>query len=294
MKQNIGFIGLGNLGTPIALNLIASGHTLYVYNRTSSKTKPLSEKGANVCESIAGLAQQCTTVFTMVSDDAALKSICEGEGGLLKNLEKDSVHISMTTILPETAAYLSSLHIQHGQHYLASPVFGRPEAATAKKLNYVISGEERIRKQAEPLLKDTGGLNVWDLGDSILAANTVKLCGNFLIASALEAIGESINLANKSGINAEQMWNIFSQTLFNTPLYHNYSKIILEQKFEPAAFYMKLGLKDMNLVLQQAVTVNQSMPLAQLLQNNMKSIVDSGRGNIDWSAVSTAAIRNKA
>ena len=288
MKQNIGFIGLGNLGTPIALNLIESGHTLYVYNRTSSKTKPLTEKGANVCESIASVARQCTIVFTMVSDDAALKSICEGEDGLIKNLQKFSLHISMSTILPETAAHLSSLHAEHNQHYLASPVFGRPEAAIAKKLNYVISGEENIRKQAEPLLKDAGGLNVWDFGDSIVAANILKLCGNFLIASSLEAIGESINLANKSGINAEQMWNIFSQTLFNTPLYHNYSKIILEQKFEPAAFYMKLGLKDMKLVLQQAAASNLSMPLAQLLQNNMKSIVDSGGGNIDWSAVSTA------
>ncbi len=288
MEQNIGFIGLGSLGTPIAVNLLESDHALYVYNRTAAKAKPLGDKGAIVCENVAALAKQCSIVFTIVSDDAALKSICEGNDGLLNNLEKESLHISMSTILPKTAAELALLHQQHNLHYLASPVFGRPDAAAAKKLNYVISGEEQFRRQAEPLLKTSGGANVFDFGETITAANTVKLCGNFLIASALEAIGESINLAEKSGVDANQMWNMFSQTLFNTPLYANYSNIILQQKFEPAAFTMKLGLKDMNLVMEQAAAAQQQMPLAQLLQKNMKAIVDSGNENIDWSAVSMA------
>jgi 3-hydroxyisobutyrate dehydrogenase-like beta-hydroxyacid dehydrogenase len=291
MKQKIGFIGLGNLGTPIALNLIDSGHALYVYNRTASKATPLAAKGAIVCDSIAMLAKQCDIVFTIVSDDAALKNICEGENGLLNNLPKNSIHVSMSTILPKTALELSLLHEQKEQHYLASPVFGRPEAATAKKLNYVISGEENIRKQIDHLLKDAGAMKVYDFGDAVTTANTVKLCGNFLIASALEAIGESINLAKNSGVNPEEMWNMFSQTLFNTPLYHNYSKIILEQTFEPAAFTMKLGLKDMNLVLEQAASVNQRMPLATLLKKNMESIVNDSKENMDWSAVSTAKIK---
>jgi len=288
MKQKIGFIGLGNLGTPIAMNLIDSGYALYVYNRTASKAAPLAVKGAIVCNNVASLAMECNIVFTIVSDDAALKNICEGENGLLNNLQKESIHISMSTILPKTAADLALLHQQQGQHYLASPVFGRPEAATAKKLNFTISGEKKIREQIEPLLKDAGGLNVWDFGDSISAANTVKLCGNFLIASALEAIGESINLAKKSDVDAQQMWNMLSQTLFNAPVYINYSNIILHQKFEPAAFTMKLGLKDINLVLQQAASADQSMPLASLLQKNMQQIVNSGKENIDWSAVSTS------
>jgi 3-hydroxyisobutyrate dehydrogenase-like beta-hydroxyacid dehydrogenase len=288
MKQKIGFIGLGNLGTPIALNLIDSGHTLYVYNRTPSKAIPLAAKGAVVCDSVAGVAKECDIIFTIVSDDAALKNICEGENGLLHHLRKEGVHVSMSTILPQTATKLSLLHQQHEQHYLAAPLFGRPEAASEKKLNFTMSGDEKIRKQIEPLLKDAGGLNVWDFGDSISAANTIKLCGNFLIASALEAIGESVNLARKSGIDAQQMWNMLSQTLFNAPVYLNYSKIILQQKFEPAAFSMKLGLKDMNLVLQQADAANQSMPLASLLQKNMQQIINNGKENIDWSAVSLA------
>ena len=288
MTRKIGFIGLGNLGTPIALNLIGKGHNLYVYNRTASKAAPLAAMGAIVCDSVASLAKQCDIVFTIVSDDAALKNITEGENGLLNHLQKESIHISMSTILPQTAAELESLHQQHSQHYLASPVFGRPDAAEAKKLNFVISGQESIRNQMEPLLKDAGGLTVWHFGDNISAANTIKLCGNFLIAGALEGIGESINLASKSGVDAQQMWNMFSQTLFNAPVYVNYSTIILEKKFEPAAFSMKLGLKDMNLVLQQAASCRQPMPLASLLQKNMQQINNENE-NIDWSAVSTAA-----
>jgi len=287
--MKLGFIGLGSLGTPIAQNILASGHTLYVYNRTASKAAPLAAGGAIVCTSPAALAKECNIVFSIVADDAAVKDICEGENGLLTHLAPGSIHVSMSTILPQTAADIAAQHKTNGQHYLASPVFGRPEAAAAGKLNFVISGDTAIRNQITPLLKEAGGAGVWDFGDTVTAANTVKLCGNFLIASALEAIGESAALASQSGVDAAAMWNMFSQTLFNTPLYQNYSKIILQQNFEPAAFTAKLGLKDMNLVLQQATTVHQPMPLATLLKNNMQQLVDSGKEHIDWSAVSLAA-----
>jgi len=266
--MKLGFIGLGNLA------------------------QPLATKGAIVCERVALLAKECNVVFSIVSDDAAAKNICEGENGLLTNLLAGGIHVSMSTILPKTAEYLAALHQQHQQHYLAAPVFGRPEAAVARKLNYAVSGEEDIRLRIEPLLKDAGATGVWDFGDNITAANSVKLCGNFLIASALEAIGESILLANQSGVDAQRMWDMFFQTLFNAPLYHNYGNIILQQKFEPAAFTAKLGLKDLDLVLQQAESVNQSMPLAQLLKQHMQRLVESGRDQLDWSAVSLGAVKN--
>lgn len=291
-SPEIGFIGLGSLGTPIAKNILASGHSFHVYNRTASRTKALTEKGAKLKTSIAQLAKECNIVFTIVSDDAALKEVCEGDNGLLKNLRRESIHISMSTILPQTAADLAALHRQHGQHYLAAPVFGRPEAAAAKKINFVISGEEKIRNAVEPLLKDAGAAGVWHFGDQVTAANTVKLCGNFLIAGALEAIGESIHLASESGVNPGQMWNMFLQTIFNAPVYHTYSAIILEKKFEPAAFTAKLGLKDLDLVLEQAASVKQRMPLAEMLKTNLQKLVTAGKGHEDWSAVSTAVNKN--
>jgi len=290
--MQIGFIGLGSLGTPIAMNILESGHTLHVYNRTVSKAKPLADKGATVSQSVTALAKECDIVFTIVSDDAALKEISGGANGLVKNMKPGSIHVSMSTILPRTAEEISILHNEQKQHYLASPVFGRPEAAAAKKLNFAISGPEKIRTKIEPLLKDAGAAGVWHFGDNITAANTVKLCGNFLIAGALEAIGESVNLADASGVKPQEMWNMFLQTIFNAPVYHNYSNIILNKKFEPAAFTARLGLKDLNLVLQQADAAKQEMPLANLVKDRMQRLVNSGKGEIDWSAVSTAVEKN--
>ena len=284
--MKIGFIGLGNLGTPIAINLQESGHMLYVYNRTKSKTLPLTSKGAVACESIAALAKECKIVFSIVSDDAALKTVCESEDGLIKNLEKGSIHISMSTILPQTAKDISVLHTQHQQYYISAPVFGRPEMAMARKLNFVYSGDQAIRSEIEPLLQNAGASGVWDFGNDVMAANTVKLCGNFLIASMLESIGESVNLAKKSNVDPQKMWDMLTQTLFNVPLYKNYSNIVIQQKFTPPAFTAKLGLKDMLLVLEQAAIAKQSMPLAELLRNNMQQLVDSGKAELDWSAVS--------
>ncbi|KAK6031629.1 phosphogluconate dehydrogenase, NAD binding domain protein [Ostertagia ostertagi] len=281
--MKIGFIGLGSLGTPIALNIREAGHHLYVYNRTTAKTAPLLAKGAIVCADIAALAKECTVVFSIVSDDAAISAVT---AELVGHLAAGSIHISMSTILPQTAAMMAALHQDADQHYIAAPVFGRPEAAIAKKLNFVLSGAADPKTQAALLLKDAGAAGIFDFGDSVTAANTVKLCGNFLIGAAMEAIGESAVLASNSGVDAAKMWEMFSQTLFNTPLYHNYSRIILQQQFEPAAFTAKLGLKDMNLVLQQAASVKQELPLAMLLKNNMQTLVDRGKENIDWSAVS--------
>jgi 3-hydroxyisobutyrate dehydrogenase-like beta-hydroxyacid dehydrogenase len=224
----------------------------------------------------------------MVSDDKALKSVSEGPDGLIKNMQPGSVHISMSTILPLTAEELAKQHTQQGSHYLAAPVFGRPEAARARKLNFVVSGEATLRQQTEQLLKDAGGAGVWDFGDLITAANTIKLCGNFMIAAALEAIGESVALATKSHIDTQKMWSFFSQTIFNSPIYNNYGNIIVNRQFSPAAFNMQLGLKDINLVISQALQVRQNMPLANMLQQHMQQMIEKDP-QIDWSAVSQAA-----
>jgi 3-hydroxyisobutyrate dehydrogenase-like beta-hydroxyacid dehydrogenase len=284
MAAKIGFIGLGSLGTPIAINLAQSGHEFYVYNRTASKTAAVAAQGAVVCESIGALAAKCEVVFSLVSDDSALGNVVNS--GLIKHLQPGGVHVSISTILPLTAKELFEQHKRNGQHYLAAPVFGRPEAAAARRLNFVVSGESAIRQQIEPLLKDCGGMGVWDFGDDITHANTVKLCGNFLIAAALEAIGESTSLALGSGIDAQKMWAMLGQTLFNAPVYQLYSSIILQQKFDNAGFTVRLGLKDLNLVLEQAVSAGRYLPLANLLKKNMQELIQTGKSDLDWSAVS--------
>lgn len=140
--MKIGFIGLGNLGTPIAENILQNQKKLFVYNRTASKAQPLIEKGATPCSNVKELASTCDVVFSIVSDDAALNDITKGNDGIAKNLKAGGIHISMSTILPATAAQLTEIHKQHSSDYVAAPVMGRPEAARARKLNFLVSGRK--------------------------------------------------------------------------------------------------------------------------------------------------------
>src|SRR6185369_9414500 len=151
--MEIGFIGLGNLGAPIAENILQKNHRLSVYNRTASKAEPLVAKGATMCSSIKELAQKCDVVFSAVSDDAALSKITKTNDGIAQNLSKQGIHISMSTILPATATELTQVHKQFNNYYIAAPVMGRPEAARAGKLNFLVSGEPAMVEKIKPLLK---------------------------------------------------------------------------------------------------------------------------------------------
>ncbi len=283
--MKIGFIGLGNLGAPIAENILQKQKTLFVYNRTASKVQPLIEKGATACSSVKELASTCDVVFSIVSDDAALNHITKGSDGIAENLKVGGVHISISTILPLTASQLAEIHKQYNSYYVAAPVMGRPEAARTGKLNFLVSGDKTIIERIKPLLQDAGGAGIWEFGNEIAAANVAKLCSNFLIVSAIESMAEGINLARKSGIDAAAWITMITQTLFAAPVYINYSNLLLKEMFQPASFALRLGLKDVNLVLEQSDEVKAEMPVAKLMQQRLNESVAKGLGDLDWTAV---------
>lgn len=283
--MKIGFIGLGNLGTPIAENLLESKESLLVYNRTASKAKALEPKGSTTAKSVKEVAEQCDVVFSIVSDDNALKEITEGVDGIAANLKKGGIHISLSTILPATSEALHSLHKQYGSEYLTCPVMGRPEVARARKIQFLISGDNASIQKIKPLLEKAGGAGVWEFGPEPGAANTAKLCSNYLVIAAMEAIAEGINLANQSKIDTELWMKMLTQTYFAAPVYINYSQIIMKEAFQPAAFSLKLGLKDINLVLQQASNTNSNMPVATKLQSLLQQSADDGLSEHDITAV---------
>jgi len=286
--MEIGFIGLGNLGAPIAENILQKNHRLSVYNRTASKAEPLVAKGATMCSSIKELAQKCDVVFSVVSDDAALSEITKTNDGIAQNLSKQGIHISMSTILPATATELTQVHKQFNNYYIAAPVMGRPEAARAGKLNFLVSGEPAMVEKIKPLLKQAGGAGIWEFGNETQAANVAKLCTNFLIASAIESLAEGINLAKKSGVESTAWISMITQTLFAAPVYINYSNILLQGMFQPAGFALKLGLKDVNLVTRQSDEVKAEMPIGKLLQQRLQECVENGLGDHDWTAIALA------
>jgi len=288
MPETLGFIGLGNMGEPIAANLMAAGYALRVYNRTASKATSLAAKGATVAASPAEAASSGGIVLTMLANDQALEEICLAPNSFIEQLGPSGVHISVSTILPATARRLAEHHARFGVHYIAAPVFGRPEAAAAKRLWVCVSGPAAARKRVGPILVAIGQ-GVFDFGEDAGAANIIKLCGNFLIASAIEAMAESFTLAQKNGVPKNALAEFLGQTLFACPVYQIYGKILAEEKFQPAGFRLVLGLKDVNLVLQTAAAASMPMPLASLVRDRMLAALAKGRADMDWTAVALGA-----
>lgn len=284
MNNIVGFIGLGRMGLPIAMNLVESDYKLHVYNRTPQKAQPLVDKGAELGNSPADVVKPGGIVISMLANDQALEDVVLGEHGILEKLGSAGVHISMSTVSPTTAENLAQQHEQQGSHYLAAPVFGRPDAAAARKLWICLSGNGAAKERVLPLL-NLLGQKVFDLGEQVSAANVVKLSGNFLIISAIEAMAEAFTLAEKNGIDRSQVAELFGQTLFACPIYQNYGRMIAQQQYEPAGFKLALGLKDVELALQTAKESQMPMPLASLVRDRLISSIAKGRGEIDWTGL---------
>lgn len=283
MSETLGMIGLGNMGQPIAGNLLGAGYKLRVYNRTAAKAAPLVAQGATVASHPAEVAEPGGIVFTMLADDKALEDICLPESSFVQRLGPGGIHVSLSTIAPATARKLADHHAKYQVAYVAAPVFGRPEAAAARRLWICLSGPEPAKKRIQPLVAAfTQGR--FDFGADSGAANVVKLCGNFLIAAAVEALAEALTLAEKNGLDRKQVSDMMSQTLFPCPVYQIYGRLIAERNFVPAGFRLALGLKDINLALDTAGASQMPMPLASLLHDRLLSGVAKGRADLDWTA----------
>lgn len=284
MNQIIGFVGLGSMGLPMATNLVKAGFSLQVYNRTPDKAQPLVAQGAKLVNSPQDVVASDGVVITMLANDQALEDVVLGENGILERLGAGGIHLSMSTVSPATADKLAKYHGQRGSHYLAAPVFGRPDAAAASKLWICLAGNGAAKEKVLPLL-NVLGQGVFDFGEQVGAANIVKLTGNFLIVSAIEAMAEAFTLAEKNGIERTKVAELFGKTLFSCPIYQNYGRQIAQEQYQPAGFKLSLGLKDVSLVLQTATSSQMPMPLASLLHERLMAAVTKGRGDIDWTGL---------
>jgi 3-hydroxyisobutyrate dehydrogenase-like beta-hydroxyacid dehydrogenase len=284
--MEMGFIGLGNMGEPIARNLIKAGYVLRVYNRTRSRAEALVSAGAIYAETPAA-ASSAGLVATMLADDAAVEAVVFGDHGVLAGLPRGGVHISHSTISTSLSRRLADAHRERGQSFLAATVFGRPEAAQAARLVVVAAGPPEAVERCRPALEAIGR-KLFVIGPDAPAANTVKLAGNFLIASMLESLGEAFALTRKSGVDPAIFLELVS-SFFQSPVYENYGKAIAEQRYEPAGFKLRLGLKDLRLVTAAADEQAAPMPVASLIRDNMISGIAQGMGDMDWSAVARVA-----
>ena len=281
--MKVGFIGIGNMGLGIAHNLLRAGHQLTIYNRTRSKAEALTSAGAQVANSLAEACQP-GVVMTMLADDSALEEVALGEGGIVHALPKGGIHLSLSTISTALSRRLTNEHTRRGQIFIASPVFGRPDAAEAARLVVVAAGPLEAIEHARPLLSAISR-KVFVIGSEQYAANAFKLAGNFLIASVLESLSEAFALARKSGVEPAQFLEVLNGSLFQSPVYEIYGKIIGEGKFSPPGFALRLGLKDLRLVLSAAEEATVPMPVASVIRDHFVSGVARGWGDLDWAAL---------
>ena len=285
--MNVGFVGLGKMGHGMAQNLIGAGHTVTVWNRTAGRGDDLKKLGANVAASPADCART-GIVITMLADDAAVESAVFGENGILKALPAGGLHISSSTISVAFSARLTAAHAAAHQSYVAAPVFGRPEAAAAKKLFVVAAGSTADLSRCQAIF-DSIGQRTFIAGAEPHEANTIKVLGNFLIAVTIESFGEAFALARKSGIAPEKFLEILTGTTFTAPFHQTYGGIIAREAYEPAGFAAKLGLKDVRLALQAADAEGVPLPMASLVRDRFLSAVGHGHGEKDWSVIAKMA-----
>ncbi|WP_311379510.1 NAD(P)-dependent oxidoreductase [Bacillus sp. ISL-26] len=282
-RMNIGMVGLGNMGRPIAENVMKAGYKLTVYNRTKEKAAELLEKGADYAETPRKAAERADIVLSMLADDDAVTDVTFGADGIIAGLSENGIHISMSTISAALSEQLSAAHSSRGQSFIAAPVLGRPNAAEKAELRIITAGPKEAKKTAEPLLKSLGQ-QIFDAGEESKTANAAKISINFLLISMLEALSESFLLAEQYGLEQKHFLEI-ANSLFRSPVYENYGTIMAEQTFEPAGFKMKLGLKDTNLALAAADKVSLHLPLAELAKSHFEHGIENGLGELDWAAL---------
>lgn len=289
--MRVGFVGLGRMGLPMARNLVRAGHEVAVYNRTRSRADALVEAGARVADTPADAASGAEVVVTMLADDAAVEAVTLGGDGILGALPVGAVHAGMSTTGVGLSRRLAAEHGRAGQRYVAAPVFGRPEAAEGAKLWVVAAGAPDAVDRCEPVF-DAVGQGMFRVGEEPEKASVVKLAGNFMLAGMIEALGEAMALGRRHGVEAPKLLEVLTSTLFNLPVYRNYGGMIAEGRFEPAGFALRLGLKDVRLVLDAADEAAVPMPLASLAHDHLLSGVARGWGDLDWAGMGRVIAAN--
>ena len=285
--MRIGFIGLGNMGSGMAANLLKAGHHVIAYNRSHEKAEALAAHGAAPARSVAE-ACAADVVVSMLANDEAVEAVAFGEGGILQSLGSGATHMSCSTISVALAERLTVAHADAGQRFVAAPVFGRPEAAEAAELFIVVAGEAGSAEALSPVF-DAIGQRTFVVSDQPRAASLVKLSGNFLIASVIESLGEAMALVAKAGVDKQQYLEVLTSTLFGAPVYKTYGGLIAGQRFQPPGFAATLGAKDVRLVLAAAEGLNVPLPIASLLRDRFLTLLANGGADLDWSAVGALA-----
>lgn len=287
--MKLGFIGTGAMGEPMVRNLLKAGHEVTVFNRRVERSQALVEAGAQVAANVADAARQ-DIVFTMLADDRATEQTVL-DGDFVQAMPTHGIHVCMATISAALAERLTATHAAAGRAYVSAPVFGRPPAAAAAQLFVVAAGDDAVLDRCQPLF-DALGQRTFRVGTTPSAAHVVKIAGNFMLASMIEAFGEASALSARHGVTAAQFVEVMTNSVFQVPAYRNYGGMIASGQFEPPGFPLRLGLKDIRLALAAADAKDVALPLASLVRDHYLKALTRGYAELDWAALALVSMED--
>lgn len=285
MKVSVACIGLGRMGSGIAANIQKAGFPLTVYNRSAEKAKPFIGAGAKAASSPREAVVGAEIVVTNLMDDASVLDAMEGEAGILAGMRAGSIHIGTTTISPSLSVRLAQMHAEHGSHYIAGPVAGRPDAAAAGKLFSFVAGDAKSIERARPVM-NSYAQRIIVTGEDPAVAMSMKLVGNFMVASLLELIGEAYVFAERRGVDPSILTNMFKQFI---PPASEYVDRISTRDFGRAGFTLDGGTKDVTLILEAAAEVNAPLSYASVVRDKCLAAKARGMGQLDWSCLTESS-----
>ena len=287
----VGFVGLGHMGTAMAANLAATGRRVIAYVRRPDQVGRLEAPGIRPTTDIGDLLD-CKVVITMLPDDDAVREIVFGRkdiglDGLAAGLMPGAIHLSMSTISTAAASLLTSEHARNGQGYVAAPVFGNPDAAKARQLFIVAAGAPADVERCQPIL-DSLGQRTFVIGADAADANLIKLLGNMMSATALEMLGEVVAVVRKRGLDPQPFIDIMTSTMFGGRAHKIYGDKIARQTYA-SGFVLPLVLKDVRLALAEAEKVGAPMPSVGVVRVRLITGIARGYGELDWTALGLIA-----
>jgi 3-hydroxyisobutyrate dehydrogenase-like beta-hydroxyacid dehydrogenase len=285
---SVACIGLGRMGSGIASNIQKRGFPLFVYNRSAEKTKPFVSAGAAAARTPRDAAAAAEIVVTNLMDDASVLDTTNGENGILAGMRPGAIHVGTTTISPNLSTRLAAMHAAHGSHYIAGPVAGRPDAAAAGKLITFLAGQPEPLERARPVISAYAD-RIIPMGEDPAAANSMKLVGNFMVASLVELIGEVYVFAEKRGVDPAIITGMFKQFM---PATSEYVDRISTRNFENAGFTLDAGLKDVTLILAAAAEVHAPLPYAGIVRDKCLAAQARGMNQLDWSVITEISRMN--
>jgi 3-hydroxyisobutyrate dehydrogenase-like beta-hydroxyacid dehydrogenase len=280
-KMRIAFLGLGNMGIPIARHLVQAGHELTVWNRTRERAEPLAALGASIATSPTDAVTNAEIIFTMVMNDAALRAVLFDQG-VLQAMPAGAIHVALSTISVALSDELTAEHRARKQEYLGSPVFGRPNVAEDGKLWTAVAGNAQAVEKVKPLLESfSRGVTV--VSEKPSSAHALKLGGNFLITAMIAALSESMIFAEATGISPALFAETVNNAMFRSPFYESYAKIMLHPPEHPGGT-VTIGEKDMRLFREAAQKASIKTPLGDLYYAHLERAINAGMKDADWAA----------